>query len=315
MAKLQTREICIPFAGFYHSNYSGDVDSHEEQFIEHHCDESDGDESQWPEELRLDNRAYSDALVDATSYRDAYEAIARDYVATFSELAGEALGISARESVRFWSWADKAYKRERREVASLRLKWSLMTSPREYNFQTDRLFAHMPVSVIRKLWAISKAEKHETLTRVARERFTSRSGFISFYESAWSTWGNVLDWDHNQLQTLLIAACEIEGFDWQDRDLTLYYPVSESTYQAWESAVDWQKLDSTLLEARAEKLAEWMTSDPVAALAWVAKDDRSSDLLAVDELAFPDVDESTLDIPYRCKLTPDMFPETLEGEA
>lgn len=313
--KLQTVEIKLPFPGFYHSHYSADIDWEEEQHIAHHVDESDGDEAQWPEALRLDYEAYSQTLLRATSYRDAYTAIAREYVAAFSTLAGEALGISARESVRFYSWAEKRYKRERREVSSLRLTFAAMNSPREYNFETDRVFANVPLSVIRKLWAISRDDGHKTLTRVAAERHTSRSGFCSFYSAAWADWGQVATWDHNQLETLLIAACEVQGFDWDDSDLAIYYAIGdgEGPYQAWEKAVDWPAYESALQEKRAEKLAAWMESEPAAALVWTAKDDRAAALLQVDDVAWPDVDESCL--PYRRKLTPDLFPETLKAES
>lgn len=311
--KLQTVEVKLPFPGFYCSHYSADIDREEEQHIEHHTSESDGDESEWPEPLRLDGEAYGDALRDATNYSAAYEKLARDYVDAFSMQAGEALGISARESVRFWSWQEKRHIRERREVASLRLTFSGMESPREYNFETDRVFANVPASVIRKLWAISREDDHATLTRVALERHSSRSGFISGYRNDWRSWGQVSTWDHNQLETLLIAACEARGFDWEDSDLSIYYDVCEGSYQAWESAVDWAQFDAKRQEARAEKLAAWMTEEPEKALAWAARDTRAADLLGVDGIEFPEVDESV--VPYRCSLTPDLFPETLKAES
>ena len=47
--------------------------------------------------------------------------------------------------------------------------------------------------------------------------FTSESGFISFYSSDVSSWGDVLTWDCNQLHCLLMAWLETNhDFDWHD---------------------------------------------------------------------------------------------------
>lgn len=308
MAKLQTVEMKIPFAGFYNSVYSDEIDRQEEFYCERHCDESDGDESAWPEALQLDSAKYADILFSVTDYSSTYRDIARDYVQAFSYLAGEALGISAREKVKCYDWQSRRQVTETKDVESLRFTFADMTSPREYNFQTDRIFVNVPVSVVRKLWTMSKADQHKTLSRVAKERHSSRSGFISFYESDWRDWGTVATWDYNQLETLLIVCCEIVGFDWQDSDLGLYYATtkSDSGYSAWESAVDWQAYESKRNESRAEKLAAWLESDPDKARAWIGANPAQSDaLLAIEPDQFRPFDLSQ--VPYRCQATPDLF--------
>lgn len=306
MAKLQTVEMKIPFPGFYNSLYSDLIDQEESQYADHHCDESDGDENEWPEALRLDSDFYAETLLRVTDYRKAYVKIAGYYVDAFSYGAGEAMGISAPQSVRVWDWKTSKHKREKRNVESLRFTWAAMESPREYNFETDRIFVNVPLSVVRKLWSISKGDDHATLTRIALERHSSRSGFISGYRNNWESWGAVSEWDHNQLETLLIAACEVSGFDHDDSDLTLYYAVSEDSggYQAWESAVDWKDFDARRDEARAEKLAQWLESDPEAAKRWIGQDGRACDLLRA-AIEWPNVDLSS--VPYRCPTTPDLF--------
>lgn len=308
MAKLQTVEMKIPFAGFYCSHYSDDVDREAESFIEHHCNESDGDESQWHDALRLDSSEYAEILYRVTSYDVAYRRIAENYTEEFSYQAGGALGISAPETVSRYDWQARRNVKSRQIVESLRFAFADMTSPREYNFETDRIFVNVPVSVVRKLWTMSKADQHKTLSRVAKERHSSRSGFISFYESDWRDWGPVATWDHNQLETLLIACCEIVGFDWQDSDLGLYYATTESDsgYSAWESAVDWQAYESKRNESRAEKLAAWLESDPDKARAWIGANPAQSDaLLAIEPDQFRPFDLSQ--VPYRCQATPDLF--------
>jgi hypothetical protein len=77
-----------------------------------------------------------------------------------------------------------------------------MTSPREYNFATDKVFATLELPQVLRLMDDTKPE---TLDKIAGERHTSRSGFISFYSPDWRTWGDVDSWDHNQLQTLIEA--------------------------------------------------------------------------------------------------------------
>mgnify|MGYP001343439304 CR=1 FL=1 len=80
------------------------------------------------------------------------------------------------------------------------LKFESLDSPREYNFTTDRIFANIELSDLRE--ALRRVDKSE-LANLAREKFTSRSGFMSFYNPDVNTWGDLATWDHNQCGTLL----------------------------------------------------------------------------------------------------------------
>lgn len=63
----------------------------------------------------------------------------------------------------------------------LTLTFEEMTSPREYNFATDRIFCKIPrveISKIRK-----EVEKHKDWPQYIRDNFTSCSGFWSNYEN------------------------------------------------------------------------------------------------------------------------------------
>lgn len=303
MSKLSFHEIQLPHPGFYNSVYSGEIDSQEEQYAEHLADE---DREEWPEPLQLDGAEHAEILFDVTDYSACYRKLAEWYVDAFSTLAGEALGISAREKVKFWSWADKRYKTEKRDVASLRLTFGAMDSPREYNFTTDRVFANIPASVIRKMWSISKEDDHATLTRVADDRHTSYDGFISHYRADWTTWGAVMRWDHNQLETLLRAACEVRGFDWQDSDLSIYYATTEDGSSAYDTGVDYAKRDEKVTEKRAEKLAEWLEDDPESAKAWIGHNaEKARQVMQPHSDMFDACDLSN--VTYRCDKTPDMF--------
>ena len=87
-----------------------------------------------------------------------------------------------------------------------------LSSPKEYNFTTDRIFAEISLADAERLFA---SVDRTRLDELIRERFTSRSGFISFYENSLDKWPkSVKEWDHNQVGTLLEVA--IPEFDQQE---------------------------------------------------------------------------------------------------
>lgn len=236
--------VNIPFAGFYESKWSGGIDREEEIFCENCARESDHetDEMHQPPELRLNERELSEILFRHTSYDIAYKQIARDYVDSFNDAAAEYLEL--KPGFRFES----------------------MTSPREYNFATDRIFCYVRYGVMVKLFRASRAEGHATLAAVIRRRFTSCSGFISHYRNDLDSWLDkpLIEWDHNELGTLLIAALERTGADDSDFEWAIYDSVSdrEKFYHAWSESVDWEAFEKARTEARADKLAELADSDP-----------------------------------------------------
>jgi hypothetical protein len=127
------------------------------------------------------DRLYHMAL-DAVSWGDVYRDYARVYAETFLH------------------------------IHELTGRFVAMTSPKFYNFETDRVFVEIDRPSLAK---IIRGTDPETLARIAADRHTSRSGFISFYSPDWKTWGRVSTWDHNQLETLLLAYLETErGEKW-----------------------------------------------------------------------------------------------------
>lgn len=233
--------INLPFEGFYESKYSGEVDSIEEREVEHAV-ERQGEDGIAPE-LHLEASDFADAYFDCTSYHDCYLAIAKAYVDAFDGVASEFIGIP------------------------LGLTWESMDSPREYNFTTDRVYAHIDESTVSALFAKSAAESHKRLRETIKERFTSYDGFYSYYKNSLESWleRDVLTWDHNELGTLLIAM--LEGFEEQEGeriDWQVYNVVcdGDGLYQEWESAVDWPKFDAKIAELRADKEAELRADDP-----------------------------------------------------
>lgn len=250
MTKPIRLSVQIPFPGFYGSDYDAAFDREPEQWAEWRASEdngSDEDEARHPEELRLSESELFDLIFDATDYRAGYEKIAEWYVESFAYQFGEAFGYQ------------------------LAPEFEEMTSPREYNFTTDRLFAKVRLSVFRAMMRDHKADGYNTLCEVIRDRHTSRSGFASFYRTDLKAdWLSkpLRDWDHNELCTLLIASALLKG-----RADTGYADYSEGVesdtfrndvfdgvadgdgfYQAWEGCVDWAKLETKREEARQDKL-------------------------------------------------------------
>jgi hypothetical protein len=78
-----------------------------------------------------------------------------------------------------------------------------MDSPRFYNFETDRIYAKNTKKQVR---ALRKHVADNNLQKVIEDRFTSRSGFISYYDNDLKAWSKDAGaWDHNQVETLLLA--------------------------------------------------------------------------------------------------------------
>lgn len=82
------------------------------------------------------------------------------------------------------------------------LVFESLSSPREYNFTTDRIFATIDESEVLDL--LGRVDLDAFAAQV-KERFTSYDGFMSFYSPDIGTWGPPAEWDHNQVGTLLLA--------------------------------------------------------------------------------------------------------------
>jgi len=89
------------------------------------------------------------------------------------------------------------------------MKFESLNSPREYNFETDRIFVEVSRDDIDKLFdRVDKA----ALDAKAKQMFTSRSGLMSYYSPRISDWAALDEWDHNQLLCLISALVD-EDFD------------------------------------------------------------------------------------------------------
>lgn len=74
----------------------------------------------------------------------------------------------------------KAYTEEFGTEFDLDLEFVEMTSPKYYNFSTDRIFAKVPLDQINRIR--DEAEAHPEYKEFIRERYTSYDGFSSNFE-------------------------------------------------------------------------------------------------------------------------------------
>lgn len=159
--------VNIPFCGFYETYLSEMPD----QNLTYILDDA-------PVELA---REVWDLIIDTRDYRKAYLELSKLYCKHFENVFNDKTGLN------------------------IKFEYDSLESPREYNFETDRLFAKISYADAKKLYRYcDKAKLQENIGN----RFTSYDGFISGYPNRLEAWQQkpVLHWDHNELGTLLICA-------------------------------------------------------------------------------------------------------------
>jgi hypothetical protein len=98
----------------------------------------------------------------------------------------------------------------------LNLTFESLLSPREYNFETDRIFCEITDESVMHMW---RNTKRSILQKYITDYCTTRSGFHSFYANQLEEWPhNPLQYDHNQLYVLMMAYLDTS------------YDVSHGTY-------------------------------------------------------------------------------------
>jgi hypothetical protein len=91
------------------------------------------------------------------------------------------------------------------------LKFEELSSPREYNFTTDRIFAKVS---LKDLYKVKREVLPTALAERAKSMLTSYDGFMSYYSPDVKSWGGLANWDANQCNCLLAAyADEVTGGD------------------------------------------------------------------------------------------------------
>lgn len=134
-----------------------------------------------------------------------------------------------------WPEVYKAYAKEYAENFMKEMKingeFESMKSPKEYNFETDRIFIKLE---LKEIFALHARLDTEAFANLAKEAFTSRSGFLSYYSPDVSEWGTVETWDHNQLGLMLIHIAE-QHFG-EDHDYEMYlmdWAMANGKLETW----------------------------------------------------------------------------------
>src|SRR5574340_487293 len=165
-------EIQVPFPGFYESILSGAIDRAEEMTVESLRENEDYDIFEYYQIANI--------LFDHTNYTAVHLTIAEAWVKEFANYVAEAFDLR------------------------LGLEFVEMTSPREYNFTTDRVFAKISMPQLRELFELVDKRR---LDEECERWLKSRSGFISHYDHRWRNWGTI---EQELDEAVLEARGEIE---------------------------------------------------------------------------------------------------------
>lgn len=174
---METKNILIPFVGFYES-----IASEKAEDIAFHDyitekDIKENPETGWldkPEDMtEAEQEDFWDNYYPA-KIKEIREQVAKDYI----EHLGKELG--------------------------LKLTFESISSPRYYNFTTDRLFVDVDSNELIHLYNLVD---QKILAEMIKERHTSRPGFDSYYENDINdpSWQDPALYDHNQWETVVDA--------------------------------------------------------------------------------------------------------------
>lgn len=226
-----TKIIVLPHPGFYHSWLSNEIDNQVEQWAEYEADYRQ-DENEISKELQLDQDEFHNIACDCMDYSNSYLETNKAYVDAFIQCLDDEIDLN------------------------LNLRFESMVSPKEYNFATDTVYCEIEFSDVQKLFEIAKEDNFSTLGNLIKERHSHRSGFISSYSNDLQEWLSMpLDeWDHNHLETLLMAVIEFKkgsyGFD--DALCMEVLTNNDGLYHAFDAGMDWAELNRRIADKRAE---------------------------------------------------------------
>ena len=138
-----------------------------------------------------------------------YNSIHDDILDQAVELFTEDDKYSADDFMMHTDWYEVRIKYARKytqglsNLTGVEFKFKCLVSPKFYNYETDRIVGEIEISEIQTL---KERVNSETLVKLIKDNFTSRSGFISFYPNDLSKWdSDVTKWDCVQMGTLFEA--------------------------------------------------------------------------------------------------------------
>ncbi len=311
------------FPGWYCSVLDQQLDWEIERDSEYYANESDSN-LQYPDKIRATEMQICDSYysADFAVYREAVNAQWLDALA-------ECIKEETLDPARCADSIEDMRQDEKFSLALYALADSMsvetMTSPRYYNFETDRLFVYGSAKAFAAMLALARNEHNrEAWEKMISERHSSRDGFHSHYPNTDERWPDSLDdFDHNHLSTLFLFALQ-QADRWTSAD-QLTSEVTESLIYE-ENTAFYQHIqlgDSTLCEIQGENLAQWVADELIEfegdesespALKWVADNPDSDVYKAACEHDAETMREAreaweriSDGLPVRCDATPDMF--------
>lgn len=181
----------IPFSGYYDTILSDCFDRETEYFIEYcieYCGYSPIDDIE-NEELKTKVKAIP---------KNELLPILSDIVWRYDNTPNENYNKFNRQHViDFCAIIEQEYKIDLKpDLDSIK-----MSSPKYYNFETDRLFCNVDCNALKQLYT----ENKEQVDNYILKRMKARDGFIPFYSNNTEEWGEFENWDFNQYGLILDA--------------------------------------------------------------------------------------------------------------
>lgn len=178
MLKLKTTpaqlaNVYLPFCGFYESIIAAAIDDEIQREIEYFSED---------EAMQL---SYDDFDVN---YHELHTDIAKELADYYPARIKDHTGLD------------------------ISCQFEELWSPREYNFETDRVYCVIPNHDINRLlnWLISQSK--EFFPAYVEKKLKPCSGFIPFYDNDVKSWGHFDSWDNVQKSIVLEAVNKfIEG--------------------------------------------------------------------------------------------------------
>jgi hypothetical protein len=201
-------EAQLPFTGFYNSWYDYEFEQQHDRDAEYIFENK---QMLFPEGTTVDDIVK--IISDHSNFNTYMVYVAKAYTDEYNNWLCEKLGFNVT------------------------LAYADLTSPKEYNFTTDRIFCKISRTDLHAIYAHVGRKR---LREEAKKMFTSRDGFMSFYSTDIDNWGPSRTWDHNQIYCLL-SCLEDEDFD-----MNMFDRLSEDIYRAFQASVDWPKVEQEL---------------------------------------------------------------------
>ena len=106
----------------------------------------------------------------------------------------------------YCKWLEEILNNYLKEInLSIKIRYTILLSPKYYNYETDRIFADIPKDnlIAIKEYIFTENRLHYKFIQTCKNWFTSKDGYMSFYNPDYETWGDIEKWDHNQLKVLI----------------------------------------------------------------------------------------------------------------